>query len=50
MLNNINDYGDYRLILKGGHLVLLSPEHFEDTGSVAYSCSFVFESLAVSCL
>lgn len=30
--------------------MLLSPEHFEDIASLVYSCAFVFESVAVSCL
>lgn len=50
VLINLHDYGDYRLNLKRGQSVLLSPEHFEDIASLVYSCAFVFESVAVSCL
>lgn len=29
--------------------MLLSPEHFEDTAGIVYSCAFGFISVTVSC-
>lgn len=49
VLNKTNYYGHYKFYLKRGHSVLLSPEHFEDTAGIVYSCAFGFISVTVSC-